>query len=150
MSAQHPETRGRDNMVETGFKPSKNRKLGEMLTAGEAKNQPKALALPTIVVGEHGPISEHARAASCVNPKADLINRAARPLAQRVAHFCVCAPGRIIERRRDATGYIKSIDCKSEPDRLKRAAPLPPKIPTRNLRPPADFIHREIAQFPGQ
>ena len=69
---------------------------------GASQNQPKGNALPSLIIGEQMLISEHIQAASCVNPTADLINRAIRPEIKRVVFSCLNAPERIIQKRAEA------------------------------------------------
>ena len=100
--------------------------MSVMLNAGAAQNQPKGKAPPTLVIGEHDLISEHVRAASCVNPTADLANRALRPEIKRIAHLCISAPERVVQWRVEAMGYINSLSAKLDPERAKWTAWAPP------------------------
>lgn len=119
-----------------------------MPTAWDTQNQPKGKALPSMTIGDHVLIEEHVRAAKCGNPTADLINRAVKPEIKRVVHFCAAAPERVIERRREAMVYLKSLAAKLEPGRIALAASLPPMSPARFLHFPLILFLSKTINFP--
>ena len=133
---------------QTEFRPSKNRPLNLMIHAGAAQNQPNVHAPPSLIIGDHVVVADHVRAASCVNPTADLINRAIRPEIKRIVHFCAAAPEGVVERRREAMAYIAALATRLEPERAIWAASLPPMSPACFLRFPLILLLAKKLNYP--
>ena len=110
-----------------------------MLTAGAAQNQQNGIAVPSLIQGTPVTPDDHIQAASCVNPTAELVNRAIRPEIKRVVFTCLTSPERLIERRNEVIKYVEHLTERLEPERNKWAESLPTMAPARQLNIPFSF-----------
>ena len=120
-------------MVVDQFHPPKWRSVNLSGNVGESQNQPQGGSLPSLIAGPTDAIAEHAQSETSANPAADLHNRSLVAETTQIVQAFPALTGTMIARRADALGHIKRIAIRLEPERLDRAAKLPPKCPGRDM-----------------
>ena len=118
------------------FTPSRGRDLKGMMFAGAAQNQPSGRALPSLILGEWHSPEDHVRAASHINPFAELINTALSPEIKNTVRFNATKPDETNQRRVNALSIFQKLADDLGPLKSRWSARLPEDSPARDIHFP--------------
>ena len=121
------------------FIPSRGRDIGGTLYAGAAQSQPTGRALPSLILGTWHSPEDHVRAASHINPYAELINTALTQQVKSTLLACATLPDEIKTRRNLALSSFEKLSNDLEPIRSRWAMKLPELSPARTINFPLIF-----------
>ena len=137
---------GRDSTINVDFSnivmnftPSRGREVSNLLKAGAAQNQPSGRALPSLIMGTWHNADDHVRAASHINPFAELINTSLSQDVKTTLLSCASRPNEIIKRRTDALTHFRKLPMDLEPARERWRERLPVLSPARLINFPLIF-----------
>ena len=121
------------------FIPSRGREIGGAIFSGAAQSQPTGRAPPSLILGTWHSPEDHVRAASHINPYAELINTSLSQPIKSTLWACATKPHEIKIRRAAASSYFEKLAFYLEPIRKRWTAQLPELSPARSINFPLIF-----------
>ena len=118
------------------FTPSRGRDISGTVYAGAAQNQPTGRALPSLILGTWHSAEDHVRAASHINPYAELINTSLTQRVKSTLLACATRPDDTKTRRGVALASFEQLSVDLDPIRARWAAQLPAQSPARSINFP--------------
>ena len=132
------------------FTPSRGREIGGTIFAGAAQSQPTGRALPSLILGTWHSAEDHVRAASHINPYAELINTSLTQPIKSALLACATRPNETKIRRAEASTYFERLAFDLDPIRKRWTAQLPEKSPARLINFPLIYLLPNALDYPDK
>ena len=135
-----------------GFVASRERDTGKNAIAGAAQNQLSGRALPSLIpdMGDWHHADDHVRAASHVNPTADLINAALSTEMKAAITKCARIPQWLVFQRQNALSQLENCSLTLTPLRHRWVQRLPEKSPAAAINFPLIYLLMNALEYPDE